>query len=440
MKGSRLHKLWDQLTSSYWFVPLVVTGMMIALGFALVALDRSPTSVDWISWMDASQPEGARALLSTIAGATITIASLTFSITIVALTLASGQFGNRLLYKFMRSRVSQCALGTFVGVFAYCLVVLQSVRSGPAEPFVPRLATSLAVAFAIAGVGLLVYFIHHVALSIQATTIIASVSEDLRDSIERFFPADRDGSRDDDDREASAAPDGQAVRAARGGILQVVEADGLVAIAKEHGACFHLERRPGDYVVEGTALARLCGDTRVDDDVLQRAAQQFVLGRRRTLIQDVEFALQQLVEIAVRALSPGINDPFTACSCIDELASALARIMTKGELPGGIRDQDGVLRVALDVTGFDGLTAAAFDQIRQHAARSVAVRIRLLDRLRVLAGLAARDEHLAAIEQQAVATFDGEGDGLVDKDLRDLRARRERFDRTLAQRRGELSA
>ncbi|MCK5944737.1 MAG: DUF2254 domain-containing protein [Planctomycetes bacterium] len=444
MNGTRLHKLWDQLTSSYWFVPMLVTAAMVGAGFALVAVDRAYGPDALPSWIDASQPDSARALLATIASASITIASLTFSITIVALTLATSTFGSRLLYNFMRSRVNQFVLGGFVGIYAYCLTVMQSVRSLAGASFVPNVAVQTAVVLAIAGIGVLVFFIHHISQSIQATSVVSTVSADLRQSIDRFFSPERAPEEAVEERLRGDVPelrdDTQTIHADRGGILQVVDAQSLVALAREHETCLHLVRRPGDYVVEGAALAHVGDGRELPDDAVARVRDQFVLGTRRTLVQDVEFALQQLVEIAVRALSPGINDPFTACSCIDELTTGLARIMTKGTLTRLLHDDDGTLRVVLDVTDFDGLSNAAFDQIRQHARDGVAVRIKLLESLTELGLLATRTTQLDSLARHARAVFDDEDrDDLRAPDLRELRDRRQRLDAAIDRRRRQLA-
>ncbi len=188
--SARLAQLWESLRTSYWFVPTVMTAGAVGLSFASVHLDQV-VKAEWVravGWIWAGSPEGARQVLSTIAGSMITVAGVAFSITIVALTLASTQFGPRLLRNFVRDLGNQVVLGTFVSTFVYCLLVLRTVRGGDVAEFVPYLSVTLGVAFALASLGVLIYFIHHVSGAIQAEHLIASVADELEDAIERMFP------------------------------------------------------------------------------------------------------------------------------------------------------------------------------------------------------------------------------------------------------------
>tara|TARA_R110002072_G_scaffold25443_2_gene84953 strand:- start:1097 stop:2404 length:1308 start_codon:yes stop_codon:yes gene_type:complete len=429
MTFTRIRKLWDSLTSSYWFVPLILIVAALLAAKILTAIDRGRLLADLPTWLDAGQPESARVVLSTIASSTITIASLTFSITIVALTLASGQFGSRLLYNFMRSRVNQFVLGAFVGIYVYCTMVLQSIRSGTEDLFVPHLAVTVALGFAVTGSAILIFFIHHIAKSIQVTSVITAVRTDLCKSIERFFPERTAG----DDAPTPRLQDTKKtadVRAICSGIVQAIDIAGLAKLANEHDVRIHLRRRPGDYVIEGAVLAELHGTGTLPASAACDMQALFVFGSRRTLIQDVEFAMLQLVEIAVRALSPGINDPFTACSCLDELGSGIASIMLRSSIATTVQDKDGVVRVVVDTTTFEGIVNAAFNQIRQHGQGDVAVVIKILDVLRELCLLADRDEHFAALQSQAQATFQAALQG--DHHERDREEIRTRYERVIA--------
>jgi uncharacterized membrane protein len=254
-----LIKYWDRLRSSFWFLPSLMAAGAVALAFAMVTVDEA-VAEEWVlelGWVYTGGAEGASAVLGTIASSMITIAGLVFSMTLVALSLASSQFGSRLLRNFMRDTANQLVLGTFVATFLYCLLVLRTIRRADEVAFVPHVSVTLGVLFAIASLGVLIYFIHHVSVSIQADQIVARVGAELNAGIDRLFP-DRTGqgtsrpaaeSLDDgfDARSRPIAADGD-------GYVQIVDAQALLRMATRADALFRVDRRPGDYVVEGTTI------------------------------------------------------------------------------------------------------------------------------------------------------------------------------------------
>jgi uncharacterized membrane protein len=187
---TKLLKLWDSLRATFWLVPTLMAIMAIGLSFAMVALDEAVGNrvLEKVGWVWAGGPEGARGLLSTVAGSMITVAGVVFSITIVALSLASSQYGPRLLRNFVRDKGNQIVLGSFIATFVYCLLVLRTVRGDDGAHFVPAIAITLGMVLTLASLGVLIYFIHHVSISIQAATIIGLVSHELNEVIERLFP------------------------------------------------------------------------------------------------------------------------------------------------------------------------------------------------------------------------------------------------------------
>lgn len=385
---ARLTSLWDQLRSSYWFVPSLM--MLAAVGMALgaIALDaaREPQDEPVVGWLYGGGPDGAREVLSTIAGSLITMASLVFSITIVALTLASQQFGPRLLRNFLRDRSTQAALGTFTATFLYCLLVLRTISGLEGAVRVPHLSVTLGVALAFVSVAMLIYFIHHVSTSIQADTIIASVSHELQDAMDRFFPAETDrtppaGPRRHPDFESDGVP----LRSPATGYIQVMDLARLVELAAEHDVVIGLDHRPGHFVIQGAVLAQVLPAAQAGDKVREQLADQIVIGDQRTMLQDVEFGVDQLVEIALRALSPGVNDPFTAMRCIDELSAMLCRCARASWPRPELFDQEGQLRlVARRHATFESLVGTSFNQLRQVARSHAAVTIRLLEALAMI--------------------------------------------------------
>ena len=187
-----LRKYWDRLRSSFWFLPAIMACGAVLLAHGTVALDETGAvrgGVEVPSWVYSGGAQGASTLLGAIAGSMITIAGVVFSMTLVALSIASSQLGPRLLQGFMRDATNQVVLGTFVSTFLYCLLVLRTIRREIEVAFVPHMSVTLGVLLAVASVAVLIYFIHHVSVSIQADEVIARVCRELFDGIDRLFPA-----------------------------------------------------------------------------------------------------------------------------------------------------------------------------------------------------------------------------------------------------------
>ncbi|CAN5557702.1 DUF2254 domain-containing protein [soil metagenome] len=431
-------KYWERVRSSFWFVPSLMAAGAAVLAFSTVGLDRSVTD-KWLteqSWAYAGGAEGASAVLAAIAGSMITIAGVVFSLTLVALSLASSQFGPRLLRNFMRDTANQVVLGVFVSTFLYCLLVLRTIRRAEESLFVPHLSVTLGVLFALCSIGFLIYFIHHVSVSIQADEIIAHVGDELSHGIERLFPQEigQPASKSTAAASESTMPEAfdreaRPVTANEDGYLQIIDSEALLSLAKKEDAIFRLSRRPGHYVVRGASLLMVWPGERVTDELISRIRSTFVLGNQRTPEQDVEFPVHQLVEIAVRALSPGINDPFTAMTCIDRLSSALSQL-AKRKMPEASRtDEEGRLRVVAPAISFAGVTDAAFNQIRQYSRSSAAVTIRLLEAIETIAGATTRSADRATLHRHAEMIERGAREGLSESE--DVTAVQERFQSVL---------
>ena len=380
----------------------------MALAIVTLALDHA-YRFRWLGQFDsvvAVGPEGARLVLSTIAGSMITVASLVFSITVVTLALASSQLGPRLITPFMRDRITQVALGTFIATFLYALIVLQTVTEGQAEPFVPHISLTVALSLTLVSLGWLVYFIHHLADSIQADTVIARVYADLDYELDHLDP--RFGAREPAISATRPVPADllaqapASVPAPESGYIQAIDTHALLGLAREHDLVIELHRRSGHFVIAGRPLMHAWPRAHITDEVIEAAAAEVVLGPKRTPTQDLEFLIGALVEIAVRALSPGINDPRTAMTCIDWLAAALAHLIRSGERSPLIHDRDGALRLITNPTTFEDALGAAFNQIRQVANGHVSVLIRLIEGLTELAQIAATERQRRSLARHAV--------------------------------------
>ncbi|MEP6551335.1 MAG: DUF2254 domain-containing protein [Gemmatimonadales bacterium] len=423
-----LLKYWDRLLGSFWFVPMIMAGGAVALAYATIALDRT-AAVQWVraqSWAYDGSAEGATAMLGTIATSMITIAGVVFSMTLVALSLASSQLGPRLLRGFMTDKGTQVVLGTFVATFLYSLFVLRSIRRADEGLFVPHLSVACGVLFVVTSLGVFVYFIHHVAVSIQADSVVARVGAELAERIESHFPgAVGQGTHGPADLPEAFARDSCSIGAAEDGYVQLIDSSALLALAVEEDLVLRVERRPGHFVVKGSPLALAWPGKQVQDRTKARINAAFVLGSQRTPVHDVEFTVTQLVEIAVRALSPGINDPFTAVACVDRLGAALSRLAQR-EMPSPFRhDGENKLRVVAPATAFADFADAAFDQVRQYARSSAAVTLRLLETIAVVAEFAHRPEDRAVLRRHAEMIARGSLEGLPEQE--DRRAVETRF-------------
>lgn len=396
---TRLRHVWEVLTSSYWFVPSLMVAAAVGLAFGILAVDTAWINDEGVpDWLYSGTAGGARDLLATVAGSIITVAGVVFSIAIVTLTQASVQFGPRLLRNFMRDTGNQVVLGTFLATFLYCLLVLRRVYGGEDNPFVPHLSVSIAVLLAIASIVVLIYYIHHVSTTLQAPHVVAAVGKDLSEAMVELYP---DGMGDggpppEDDEparllghfERHALP----ICSTANGYVQAVDGDTLIDLARRHDLLVRLDRRPGQYAIAGDPLMYAWPADRLCPRLQHKLRRTFIVGPNRTHEQDVEFAIHQMVETAVRALSPGINDPFTAITCIDWLGAALSRL-ARSDLPEAWRyDADGRLRVVTRLSTYSGLIDAAFNMIRQYGRGSPAVMIHLLEVIGEIARQARQDD------------------------------------------------
>lgn len=368
--------------------------------------------------------DGSRALLTTIASSMITVAGVAFSITVVALSLASSQFGPRLLGNFMRDRGNQVVLGTFLATYLFCLMALRTL--GGSEETVPVVSTSVALLLAIASLGVLIFFIHHISTAMQAEHVVDAVARDLLAAVDQLVPElGEEAAREDDGDDSESDPSrGRSLASSTDGYIQAIDEERLVEVAAENDLLLRLHCRAGHFVVAGECLAMLTGVDEIDDETAAALRRCFLIGRVRTGEQDAEYGIHQLVEVALRALSPGINDPFTAVACVDWLGAVMTKIGRRRLRSPRRRDADGRLRLVTDPLTFGGMLAAAFDQIRQNAGGHPAVSIRILEALRSVADELREDDRYEPVREQAHMTYTAANpEGLATKDRSDLERR-----------------
>lgn len=319
---ARLLFHWARLTANYWFYPALFSIVAAALGFAMVRADRDWAAEDLrdVDWLVPAGPSGAADILTVMASSMIAVASTVFSITLVAVTYASGTYGPRLLTNFLEDRGNQLSLGTFIGSFVYALIVLRSVRASDEsiDGFAPQL--SLLVAYVLMGicVAVLVFFLNHVPSSIRINKVLEQIGRRLIGAIRETYPVE------DEFSDARKQKGGKPLAASGNGYVQLIDFDKLARIARDRDCTFSLRVRTGDFVHRDLPLLDVDGAE--PDAVETQARECFTLGATRTPEQDPQFLIDELVEIGLRALSPGINDPFTAITALHWLGASVSDI------------------------------------------------------------------------------------------------------------------
>lgn len=388
MKNRIIH-IKDQLSQSYWFIPSLMVFGGVMLSFAAIELDsRAGAEFAQTLGVYINTPEGARAVLSTIAGSTMTVVSLVFSLTMVVLSLAAAQYGPLILGSFMSDHSNQVVLGTFTMSFIYCLLVLRTIRDSESSLFIPHISTLIGVAMAVLNVAVLIYFIHHVSDSIKPSAITSRITDTMLHTIDHIFPAalgqnipNHVSITEPEDMNEKAQP----IRAEESGYLQMVDEDKLMSIAQQANIFLKMHVRPGDFIIRDSILGEIYPGDRMSDDLNSQIINTFIIGRSRTSTQDVRFLFEQLVEIAARALSPGMNDPFTASMCIDRLSQGLCRFASR-ELPSAYRfDEKQRLRITAIPTTFEDMLSLSFDQIRHYGGADVRIVKHIMTALQAVA-------------------------------------------------------
>lgn len=425
---ARLRQFLNAARETFWVVPAAMVALGILLAEGLLRVDRGELLPLWLahaSWVYNGGGTGARTLLGTIASSAIGVAGTVFSITIAALSLAAGQMGPRLLRNFTRDRGVQLTLGAFLGTFSYALMVLRSVRTQEEGPFTPHLALTFGILLALACVGTLVYFVAHMAGRINVDTVVNLVSEDVRTAMRGVLTDRRQSAPPPASFWAQATP----VVDARRGYMQQLDEDGLADWAAKNGTAIRLLVRPGDYVFPGAPIALMTVHVPDAEAALQNAT---ALGDARGAGGSAEHAIRQLVEVAVRALSPGINDPHTAMSVLDRLGATLCDVAGK-HLPSGVLMREGAVALVVPDIGYGGMVNVMFHMIRQNAAAHTAVLIRLLEVVTTVVICETSTDRRAALSHHADLVWsDVQRDVKNESDREDVRLRHLGFQRAAA--------
>lgn len=403
-----LRTRWDDLRSSLWFLPAAMTVSAVVAAWVLLRADRwvVASELELGPWGYGGGADSARQVLATIAGSIVTVTGVTFSITMVALVLAAGQYSPRVLRNFVRDRVNQTVLGVFIGTFLFTLLVLRAIRAGE-DAFVPALAVSASIALAVVSLGFFLYFIHHMATAIQVSNIIRNVARETHEEVERTFRQEVAFTGPAlPRREVEPTSRGLRVAADKEGYVTRISTDDLVETAGSHQVALELLVGPGDFVSRGAVITVARGEPQEPDRLADDVRAAFHLDSQRSLTQDPSYGFRQLVDIAVRALSPGINDPTTACNCVDYLGGFLARLAEVEWPASEFRDADGAVRVIAPRGSFGEYVDLATSEIRHYGRSDLATTVRLLEALRRAADATTRADRREALRRAGAAILE----------------------------------
>ena len=414
--GATIVQFYYTFRANFWFIPaLIIVGAFIlaSISLRLDAGDFDNLS-RWSSFLPIVSVDGGRQIVSLVAGSVITVASLVFSLTFVALSMMSEQLGPRLLIFFMTDRPIQMVIGFFIGTFFYALLVLVSIGVGETGGFVPILSIYITAILAIIAFVLVVYFLHHIAQSVQADKVAARLGNDLKTALESVIIDSTDTAVDsgNDHKDLSNSQveniDGDKLLAAVSGYIQFIDYDTAAKIAEENDLIVQYSCRPGHFVIANTETACVKDLRNLDEDVVKCLQDTIRTGEKRTPAQHAEFELNALVEVALRALSPGINDPFTAKSCINHITDGLARIVTSRLKLQTMFDEDNQLRVVKYPQTFAHFLDAAFHPLREYGRSSMFVFLHICYSMEKLTELVVRDDDILSLVQHV---------DLLEKDL-----------------------
>jgi len=408
-----LRRIGLSIDGSYWFLPALLSLGAVMLAAATLWLDSRGAGawLDRSSWIDAADAEGARNLLNVIAGSMITVAATVFSITIAAVVYASGSYGPRLLNNFMEDRGNQLSLGTFIATFIYAVMVLRAIGGSEqaatvdSPDVVPQLSLLIATVLMALSIGVLVYFLHHVPASIRINSVIQDIGGRLLHDIAQRFP---------EAEPADCAPadhSGRPVMARQTGYIQIIDFAGLKSAAREYDVRLTLGLRTGDFAHRGVPLVRVRGadgqaPAAIEDALVAAIHDAFAYGALRTPAQDLEFLIDELVEIALRALSPAVNDPFSAVTALHWLSAAMAELGRRNLNQGPEQSEDDRQWVSTLDDDFAHFLARGFGCIRPAAATSPIAAKQFLDGLLAAAGAIADPRRRTILKTEAARLVD----------------------------------
>jgi len=411
---AQLIKAIQDLRASYWFIPACLTLGAILLSILTYWIDTK-YATRWLqdyTFLTRTRADGARAVLSVIAGSIMGVAGVTFSITMVAVSFASSNFGPRLIGNFMRDRGNQTTLGLFIGTFVYCLLVLRSVRidspedtSTSYEAFVPHISILVALVLALVCVAMLIFFIHHIPETINVGNIASNLGKRLRRDIVSILKQETSNASVSHNQSSPTTKSSNAtdeieqltILATQSGYVQTVSIERLDELTRDCDRTVDVLVPPGEFVCEGEALLSVFSAKQIDDTYRDQFKSAVAIGDQRTIHQNALFVVEQLAEIIARALSPGVNDPFTAIACLNWIKVGLIAFIDHDHE----ERSRGTEFVRIKVLTFDALCATIFDQIRQYVSEDRNVSLHTAQMLKTLRNRAQLPSHISVINAQS---------------------------------------
>ncbi|HEY1207180.1 MAG TPA: DUF2254 domain-containing protein [Bryobacteraceae bacterium] len=423
------------LRGGFLLRPLIITLTLGCAGAVLSWLEETfPDLGDFVPaalFPSHSDPQVAQVILGGISSSIMTVVSIVFAILLMTLTLASMQFSPRIIVSFSKDRVTQWTLGIFLGTFCYCMAALPTARSLP-HPFAPVLTVFGAMLLALACVGWLLYFIHHISQSISVSHIVDRIAAETEAMIDDVMPQPRGNRMSPESEVVELSAWDMPLLSGASGYIRFIDTGRLVALAKLHHVKIRAVRRVGQFVPAGTPMLLAYKGDRLSPQGRSEILGAFDLGPSRTLQQDVEFGVLQIVDIALKAISPAVNDPTTAVTCVDQLSRILIRFASR-ELPAAVfYDPPGMARVSIPQIGFEGLLTSAFEQIRLYSKSDIAVSLRMLRALGDIAWTSSEPAFRRALYEQGKRIVEGCAEKLGDEELRPMRARLSALERLVS--------
>ena len=405
---ARIGNVLENIRASLWFVPTLCVAGAVALSTGLLIVDAevAPDLKERWPWLFGGTAQAARTMLAAVATSLITVVAVAFSVTLVAVQQAASRYTPRVLQTFIRDRGNQIVLGVYIGTFTYALLVLRQIREATADQtdFVPPLSITAAIGLALASLGFLVYFIDHAIRSLEVTWILSSIRRSIGTQLHERYPRALEPASVEPGATAPPVPTTgheTQVTSRDSGYLRRVDEDGLVEATRERADFVHVCPTIGDHVLHGAVLARIWAEKPLDEGQTAAVRDAFVLDRERSIVQDPLFGVRQIVDIAVKALSPGVNDPTTAEQCLDVLGDVLVTIIDR-DFPSPLRTDAGAPRYFFNRPSFADYVDASFSQIRRAAANDVHVTRYLLRLLGELTDRAPTEARRRPIHAQAV--------------------------------------
>jgi uncharacterized membrane protein len=414
------------LRGGFLLRPLIIALTLGCAGALLAWLEETfPGLGDFVPtalFPSHSDPQVAQVILAGIASSIMTVVSIVFAILLMTLTLASMQFSPRIIVSFAKDRVTQWTLGIFLGTFSYCMAALPTARSLP-HPFAPVFTVFGAMMLALACVAWLLYFIHHISQAISVSHIVDRIASETEATIDDVMPQPRGNHISLESKLAELSTWDIPLLSEASGYIRFIDTGRLVTLAKSNHVKIRAVRRVGQFIPAGTPLLMAYRGNRLSPESRREILDVFDLGPSRTLQQDVEFGVLQIVDIALKAISPAVNDPTTAVTCVDQLSRILIRFASR-ELPASVLyDPPGIARASIPWIGFDGLLKSAFEQIRLYSKSDVAVSLRMLRALGDIAWTKLEPAFRRALYEEGRRIVEGCAEKLGEEELRPMRAR-----------------